>query len=279
MQQCTIQANLLRKQPEVTFTNMSPGKRYLFPAIGGGIAVAIIIGLFAYYSLSPASSVQQGKPNNVNQTQASVGVQAFAPDSKPYGKSLSDWSVAWWIWAQNRPVPVNGSVSENPVADTTGEKCHADQTDPNVFFLAGTLGGKAERNCEIPANKALFFPLINSECSWAENPTYTKEQQLRECAIAGAKGAVLEAIVDGVPIPNLQQYWVESPLYNVTLPAPNFWGVNAGNTQQVSTGYWLMLQPLPSGKHDIRFAGVQTATPGSGPTIFANDAIYHLTIK
>lgn len=76
------------------------------------------------------------------------------PDYHAYGKTLGEWSAAWWQWAAAIPTDVN------PLLDETGENCDLDQSGP-VWFLAGTPGGAAERECTIPAGKAVLFPILN----------------------------------------------------------------------------------------------------------------------
>ncbi|MFI6323767.1 hypothetical protein ACIBG8_40000 [Nonomuraea sp. NPDC050556] len=46
------------------------------------------------------------------------------------------------------------------MADPTGAFAAEGQPD-DVWFLAGTFGGKAKRSCHVPAGRPLFFPLVN----------------------------------------------------------------------------------------------------------------------
>ncbi len=52
----------------------------------------------------------------------------------------------------------------NPLVDQTGENCDVYQQG-DVWNLAGTLGGNAERDCTIPAGKQILYPIINTFCS------------------------------------------------------------------------------------------------------------------
>jgi hypothetical protein len=63
----------------------------------------------------------------------------------------------WWQWALSIPVSVN------PLSDSNGQNCMVGQRDV-VWFLAGVFGGSgsATRSCSVPANTALFFPVINA---------------------------------------------------------------------------------------------------------------------
>ena len=66
---------------------------------------------------------------------------------------LKSLSAQWWQWALSIP------SSENPLLDTTGEKCMVGQRG-STWFLAGLFGGGAPviRTCTVPDNVNLFFP-------------------------------------------------------------------------------------------------------------------------
>lgn len=138
--------------------------------------------------------------------------------------------------------------------------------------------GTAVRNCTVPAGKALFFPIINVECSTLEPPPYYggNEEELRACANAFEFDDVF-AEVDGKAVKRLDRYFVQSPMFNITVPRDNVLGVDVtvdpgGFGQSVSNGYYLMLPPLPPGAHKVRFGG-------SFPGIFSLDITYNLTVK
>jgi hypothetical protein len=190
-----------------------------------------------------------------------------------------EWGSAWWQWAFGVP------TDENPVADPTGEHCAAGQSGP-VWFLAGTFGGPAERHCEVPTGKALFFPLFNSVhennlCTDPDPDPQATFEELRAAAEADVAGAFdLFCVVDGVPLQNLENYAASSPvpfdiilvennvifdLFGCADALPGSYGPAA------SAGYWIMLAPLKPGPHTIHFGG--TAFGGA----FEVDILYHLT--
>ena len=71
---------------------------------------------------------------------------------------FSRLSAQWWQWALSIP------TSNNPLLDTTGENCMVGQRGP-TWFLGGTFGGNGAtitRNCTVPDNVSLFFPVANS---------------------------------------------------------------------------------------------------------------------
>jgi hypothetical protein len=197
----------------------------------------------------------------------------FAIDSKPYGTPYADWVGKWAQWLISVPQPLN------PANDPTGKNCAQNQNGP-VWFLSGTTGGAAERTCTIPAGKAILFPVINSECDYASYPNVKSEPALVSCAQADDNRATnLQATLDGVSLKQLDKYRTTSPLYNVSFPSNNLFGAPAGQTQGISDGFWVFLQPLPPGKHELHFSGLTPGNPTTGTANFAIDATYHLTVQ
>ena len=81
--------------------------------------------------------------------------EADAPHSSgplPY----SALAAGWWKWALEAP------TATNPLTDGTGANCRTGQPDAALFYLAGLpTGGTGARSCDVPRNRALFFPVIN----------------------------------------------------------------------------------------------------------------------
>jgi hypothetical protein len=203
---------------------------------------------------------------------SNIDQSVFPPGSKPFGLTYGEWSAKWWQWALSTP------TKDNPVVDENGENCNVGQKDPNVWFLAGTGGGEVSRSCNIPAGKAIFFPPLNVECDYLTLDLKT-EADLRKCAKADQdKATNLQASVDGVAIPDLKMYRTQSPLFNVTIPEDNIMGYSAGTTQAISDGFWILLKPLPGGKHTIEFSGSLVDFTSTGPINFVSDAKYDITI-
>ncbi len=71
---------------------------------------------------------------------------------------------------------------------------------------------------------------------------------------------------------------MQSPAFTITLPVGAVFGLSPAGTDapNVSDGYWLMLPPLPAGKHTIHFKGVFTGGPSSGTIVEVTD---HLTVQ
>ena len=135
-------------------------------------------------------------------------VDIFPIDSRPYNLTYGEWSAEWWIWALSIP------EENNPITDQTGENCDINQQGP-VWFLAGTLGGSVTRECDIPPDKAILLSPLNIECSYAEFPAMKTEKELRDCA--QWPGASVEVTIDGVKFQDIDEYNVQSPIFNVTI--------------------------------------------------------------
>jgi hypothetical protein len=171
----------------------------------------------------------------------------YKPDENPFGKTWEEWSAEWWKWCLSLP------RSQNPITDTTGENGSYNQRD-DVWFLAGTFGGFAERTCEIPSRKAIFFPVSCNETSYAECPNFKTEAELGAFAKADIDQVkTIMATVDGQELPNSDLRRVQSPPFEITLPIENVLGVPPGKTKSKSDGYWVFLKPLAPGKHEIHF--------------------------
>jgi hypothetical protein len=202
-----------------------------------------------------------------------INPQLYSVDSKPFGLTMSEWSVKWWQWLHSIPAP------NNPASDKTGQDCSVGQPSKDVWFLVQTTSGPGERTCTIPAGRSILLPVAINECSTAEDPALTTESTLRACAVAGNEVNSIVAIVDGVKLKNLAQYRVQSPLFTLTFPENNNNGLPSGPTQSVSDAYMTFLKPLPPGNHTLQFSQVTLDNPTTGAKSFAYSIVYHLIVK
>ena len=79
------------------------------------------------------------------------------------------------------------------------------------------------------------------------------EQELRKCAIDADRDAVLSAIVDNREIKDIDKYKVTSGIFNVTYSNDPVFPTNSNVSKAVSDGWWIMLEPMKPGKHEITF--------------------------
>jgi hypothetical protein len=213
-----------------------------------------ILVLSAMIVLTPSLSFQSQTNNGSKYYSANDNsngqIAVFPADSKPYSLTYGEWTAKWWQWGYSIPKDIN------PAYDDTGKNCAQKQNGP-VWFLAGTYGHAVNRKCDIPAGKAILFPVLNSECSFAVFPKLNTLAELRLCAkTIQDQVSSLKASVDGIPIPNLHEYRIQSPSFNFTLPRNNILGLSANvTTQAIADGNWVFLKPLSPGSHKITFKG------------------------
>ncbi|HZY18397.1 MAG TPA: hypothetical protein VFE82_07940 [Ramlibacter sp.] len=168
------------------------------------------------------------------------------PDASVAGVSQADWSQRWWEWA--------GSFDreESPVADRTGALCGSGQSG-DVWFLAGTYGTqRTVRTCRVPRGKYLFFPLINYV-------VVRRPDRATSCeAVASSAASITEGVsalvleIDGVRHGDLHRH---------RLATRGCFDIGARTPERIrvypaaANGYYVMLQPLPPGRHTLNFGG------------------------
>lgn len=225
----------------------------------------------AMYSGAMASLLLAAGLSTASARSAAVAPAAnsdvFPVTVRPYGKSHSEWSVAYWQWAMGIPYATNPWAN-----DATGDFAGVGQSGP-VWFLGGTLGDSATRDFSMPAGKVLFMPVHQwifgatiFDCE-PSVPGVTCDVPTLQASAASAADQVthLEVFIDGRPVDNLLDYRVASPSsFSVTLPdgsVPTEFGAGlaAGTyAPHVSDGYYLMLKKLSVGSH-VLFVHVESA--------------------
>jgi hypothetical protein len=231
-------------------------------------AIMAVVILFVFPIITSLSGIMfiQAQEDTRN-----AGLKIFPPDSKPYGLTYGEWSAKWWQWAYSMP------EEGNPMVDDTGEDCANNQSGP-VWFLAGTGGGAVTRECTILSDKGILIPIINVECDSAAGSGDT-EAELRLCAKADQDTVIAkEIIIDGVSVGNLDSYRFQSPLFNLTFPENNIAGIVPQTTIAISDGYWILLEPLPAGTHEIHFKAALGDPTAIGTVNFALDVRYLITV-
>lgn len=184
------------------------------------------------------------------------------------GLTYGDWAAAWWQWAFH--IPANPDHPFFPGGNTL-----LDQSG-RVWFLAGVFGTEV-RNITIPSGIALFFPVVNSECSIFEPPPFHGDDATSLAACANGfvdQTTNLAAEIDGKSVKHLGQFRTQSPMFTIgPVPDPNILVAPNGTiTQSVDAGVYLLVSPLKPGHHTIHFKGTFT---GDG-TI---DTTYRITVN
>jgi hypothetical protein len=154
-------------------------------------------------------------------------------------QDLKALSGEWWTWAISKPSPLDGDYIQ-------GRRCKGEFVE-GVFFLAGTQGGEATRTCTVPADTALFFPVLNSfitddEEAYPEGPT-----NFVDTALANGE---FSATLDGE---DLEIIRIATGPFTLTVPKPNIFKAPPGPYTAVSDGLWVYLpQGLEPGEYTLQ---------------------------
>jgi hypothetical protein len=204
----------------------------------------------------------------------SINPGVFALDSKPYGSSYEDWTIKFWQWLLAFP------ADKSPMTDQTGELCGENQNSSSpVFYLAFLGGGSAVRTCDVPAGKAILVPINVVACFMSElAPAAKTEEELHRCAEEDeSSNPGLFLSVDGREFKDLANYRVHSRTFDIRLPE-NPVGGAPGPDRAVSDGYWVILEPLSPGKHDIHFKA-SLSNPTTGILFYNDDLKYTINVR
>ncbi|GGN96910.1 hypothetical protein GCM10010112_88650 [Actinoplanes lobatus] len=153
-----------------------------------------------------------------------------AAEESPAERSIQ---ARWWEWAAAE------SEETNPVADETGEHCARNQPG-DVWFLAGTFGGRVERRCTVPLGVPVVVPAVNLVATEAW-----------DCfAFMTEASGVVE--LDGAEVP-LERF-DEEPITFVAGVGNPVTGVG-GSTEGAGCGLWARIDPLGAGEHRVSIHG------------------------
>ena len=196
--------------------------------------------------------------------QSASAVTVFAPGSVVAGKSIAEWTAAWWTWALQAP------VAQNPLADTTGASAGVNNGGP-VFFVAGSDGssGSVTRTFDVPAGRPLLVPMINffdTEPSILDGGKPLADRQAAANIVVNnwlgsVDTASLFASIDGAAVANPAQYLEVTGLFSMGPTGAGSviesYGVEVGDLLDPtkSAGYWLMIDGLAPGPHTLHLGG------------------------
>lgn len=180
----------------------------------------------------------------------SIESMLFPPESEPYGLKYVVWTIKWWKWVLSIP------KQKNPVLDRSGLYLAEQQSDPNVWFLAGTLGGSVVRKCRVSIGKAILMPIINYECSFADEPSIKNVTDLElKCKSEIDDIKNLSFTIDQLNFGDLIPYRIRSPVFDVNLGENNILDVGEQHTKMITDGYWVFMKPLGAGSHRLMTSG------------------------
>lgn len=168
------------------------------------------------------------------------------------------WTARWWQWAARF-----GADTGAPFRDPDGRHCALNQEEGAVWFLAGTDGkSDALRSCTIPAGKHLFVPLIN----WAVDDGASCADKQASAARKADHVITGLVLLDGRPIGQMPR---------MRVAAGTCFAMSDQSPGTATDGYWLMLKPLPPGKHQLAI----TAAWREGPRQTMQNFRYELDVQ
>jgi hypothetical protein len=204
---------------------------------------------------------------------AQAGSRSLPPHANAYGSGYAELAADWLEWVLSIP------AATNPLFDASGVNAAAGQSG-KVWFLVGTVGGPAQRAIAVPNGKALFFPIVNY--FWVNAPELGDEpwSPAQETYVRGYLAGVVDTAyglaleVDGQTVPNVHGLRVAGAVGACMLPDDNIFGVPFEPVPHpcVADGYWVLLPPLSTGSHTIRFVG------GIASQGFALDVTYQIVV-
>ena len=203
---------------------------------------------------------------------SSASGQVLPPSSLPYGYSYQEWSAKWWQYSLGQST--NHLVSLGDPGICSGPASRVRFLGP-PGFVNGGLTIKTN-HITVHAGTPLFFPILdlwsdNGNCPLSAFTTFTAEQLA--AMNAGQWSGVTETscTIDGVAVAGLDDpintiYHVVSPPFSYTTAEHDnvlagFFGASCipGDFTiypAVGNGVYLMLAPLPPGKHTIHTVAV-----------------------
>jgi hypothetical protein len=202
-------------------------------------------------------------------------VNILPPGGKPYGLTYAQQIINFWKWQLGIP------VKDSPANDPTGEKCTAGQLNSSspLFYLSINNGGISQRTCKVPAGKALFIPVLESEISQKEFPKALTDQDLSKAAStdAGSVNSLYLKIGDKeYNYQDLLKYRTHTDAFNLNFANNGLFGIiQGGPTRAVADGYYIMTEPLAKGTYPIHIkASLICLQPDCVDPNFAKDITY-----
>jgi hypothetical protein len=202
------------------------------------------------------ATLQLGLAQVVEARGHAVTPHVFPPNSVPYGHTYGEWSAIAWQEG------ILGAVWD-PTACSFGQI-------GQVQLLAATAGGPAVFECDVPAGSAFLMPVVTVafvcpyDCGPGTPVPSGTVEELRAVAAATMDAtSVLECDIDGVPVRDLWNYRVQSPVFAGELVAGSIFNVLLPDLYSpgpygpaVADGWWVLVSPLPVGDHVIHFRAV-----------------------
>ncbi|MGB9169151.1 MAG: hypothetical protein WCB31_09520 [Nitrososphaeraceae archaeon] len=132
-------------------------------------------------------------------------------------------------------------TNDNPVNDSNGSKAGLiNRGNPNVFKLAHSRSGPANRNIQVKVGNVLFIPVMSGIVTQPEVPNATSLQQCADKDQSSITSVGLE--VNGSAVQNLGNYRVMTDEFNVNHPQNNINQVPSGNHKALAKSIVVMVK-------------------------------------
>ncbi|MDP9288354.1 MAG: hypothetical protein M3P08_09165 [Thermoproteota archaeon] len=109
-------------------------------------------------------------------------------------------------------------------------------------------------------------------------PASESDPALRQCAMRGDEYGAISATLNGRKLQNLDQYRTANGFFNLTVPKDNAYNNRPGTWRALSEGFFVFLEPLPPGNHDLHLT-TSVLNPFNTSYNYSADLIYHLIAK
>ena len=87
-------------------------------------------------------------------------------------------------------------------------------------------------------------------------PLLKTEEELRECSKRMQDLVVgVNASINNVHVLNLENYRIQTDIFNFNLPENNILNLTSQTTEAVADGNWLFLKPLQTGTYELKVIG------------------------
>jgi hypothetical protein len=223
-------------------------------------------------------------------TASAAPVEVRSPSAPSYGYSYAEWSAKWWQWSLGQNANHLELVGNPGICSGEGS---AVRFLAGAAFLPETGGASAVTNkITIEPKTPLFLTIISA---WDDNsacPTftsYTAAELMDTNAANWAYVSETTCTIDGVAVPGLSnpattEYLTVSPAFSYTTATQdNMLAILFGDScvpgdltiyPAVAQGVYLMIEPLPPGKHVIHTVGEV-----GNPPFVIEDSTFDITVN
>ena len=229
--------------PQVLGETVSPFRSRVVLTTGIALSIVGLVIADTSVATSPDTSVATSAETSVGTASETAAIEILPPDESWGGLTRGEWDARAWQWSVSQPVDIDASLA------VTKDSCGYGQSGP-VFFLLGS-----QQTCVVAEGTAILVKVAGVECSTLEPEPYfgRDDAELRACATAALSDEVadLQARVNGQEVADLESYLTESPMFTLTWPENNRFGIEPGVAQSVSAAYNFIIAPPPPGEYEI----------------------------